>query len=194
MYSNRVFITGTSSGLGKFLATKFTEKGHTVIFHNGRADFDLRDEEQIKLLAEKVVESRANVLVNNAAIICPGTELQKYSVELINDMVNVNLRAPILLTYYLLPYLTDIININSMVGLEVKKNRTLYSATKWGLRGFSNSLKEELGGINVLDVYPTNIKTTPDKENAMEAEDVVENIYQAFMSKKQELILDGRKL
>ena len=193
MYSSRVFITGTSSGLGKFLAAKFTDKGHAVIFHNGHADFDLRNEDQIRLLAEKVVESIANVLINNAAIICPGTELQEYSVELINDMINVNLRAPILLTYYLLPYLTDVININSMVGLEVKKNRTLYSATKWGLRGFSNSLKQELEEINVLDVYPTNIKTTPEKENAMEVENVVEEIYQAFVTKEQELILDGRK-
>ena len=108
-------------------------------------------------------------------------------------MIDVNLTAPILLTYHLQSYLTDIININSMVGLEIKSPRTLYSATKWGLRGFSQSLKQENKNINILDVYPTNIKTSPDKENAMDVEFVVNSIYNSFNQKQQELILDGRK-
>ena len=45
-----------------------------------------------------------------------------------------------------------------MVGLEHKKYRTLYSSSKWGLRGFSESYKETKN-LNVLDVYPSNIKT-----------------------------------
>ena len=79
-----------------------------------------------------------------------------------------------------------------MVGLEVKAPRTLYSATKWGLRGFSNSLKKENNNIKILDVYPTNIKTTPDRQNAMELNFVVESIYQSFIKNKEQLILDGR--
>jgi short-subunit dehydrogenase len=80
-----------------------------------------------------------------------------------------------------------------MVGLEVKSPRTLYSATKWGLRGFAQSLKEENKNVNVLDVYPTNIKTTPDRQNAMDVNFVVDNIYNSFLNKEQTLILDGRK-
>ena len=79
-----------------------------------------------------------------------------------------------------------------MVGLEIKAPRTLYSATKWGLRGFSNSLKKE-SNLSVLDVYPTNIKTTPDRANAMDIDMVVDEIYSAFIEEKEELILDGRK-
>ena len=79
-----------------------------------------------------------------------------------------------------------------MVGLEYKKPRTLYSATKWGLRGFSNSLKLETSQMNILDVYTTNIKTTPERENALDANYVVNNIYEAFLKKESELILDGR--
>jgi short-subunit dehydrogenase len=108
-------------------------------------------------------------------------------------MIDVNLTSPILLTFYLLDQLTDVININSMVGLEIKPSRTLYSATKWGLRGFAQSLKEENKNTNILDVYPTNIKTTPDKQNAMDVDFVVDNIYDSFLNKKQTLILDGRK-
>ena len=42
--------------------------------------------------------------------------------------------------------------------MEIKKNRTLYSATKWGMRGFFNSLKTN-SSAKVLDVYPSNIQT-----------------------------------
>ena len=80
-----------------------------------------------------------------------------------------------------------------MVGLEVKSPRTLYSSTKWGLRGFSNSLKKENSKLTILDVYPTNIRTTPDRQNAMDIEMVVGEIYSSFMSGETELILDGRK-
>ena len=55
--------------------------------------------------------------------------------------------------------MSDIININSMIGLEPREKRTLYSASKFGLRGFSESLKLESKDLNILDVYPTNIKT-----------------------------------
>ena len=71
-----------------------------------------------------------------------------------------------------------------MVGLEVKTPRTLYSATKWGLRGFSNSFKKE-SSVKVLDVYPTNIKTTPDRNNAMDIDWVVDKIYNAFIDPKE---------
>ena len=97
-----------------------------------------------------------------------------------------------MLCLLLIKQLSDIININSMVGLEIKKPRTLYSATKWGLRGFSNSLKLEKEYLNVLDVYPTNIRTTPERENAMDAEMVVDKIYQSYCNKEEQLILDGR--
>ena len=107
-------------------------------------------------------------------------------------MIDVNLRAPVLLSFLLKDGLTNIININSMVGLEVKKNRTLYSATKWGLRGFSNSLESEQDLIKVLSVYPTNIKTNPEMTNAMEIDYVVQSIYDAFLEGKSNLVLDGR--
>ena len=80
-----------------------------------------------------------------------------------------------------------------MVGLEIKPLRTMYSATKWGLRGFSQSLKSENKNISILDVYPTNIKTTPDRQNAMDVDYVVNSIYNSFINKDETLILDGRK-
>ena len=80
-----------------------------------------------------------------------------------------------------------------MVGLEVKKHRTLYAASKWGLKGFSDSLKLESNECKILDVYPTNIKTWPDRENAMDMEFVLDKINNAVINGASELIIDGRK-
>jgi short-subunit dehydrogenase len=189
-----VLITGSSSGLGKHLVDKFKSKGHKVIEHNGRKDHDLTILKDIYKLAMKAREYDVKILINNAAVTCPSIKLEDYSIELIQNMIDVNLKAPIMLSYLLIYELDNIININSMVGLEIKQPRTLYSATKWGLRGFSNSLKAENEKIEILDVYPTNIKTTPDRENAMDVQMVVDKIYDAYTSKETDLILDGRRL
>tara|TARA_R100001082_G_scaffold33104_1_gene17177 strand:+ start:508 stop:1089 length:582 start_codon:yes stop_codon:yes gene_type:complete len=187
-----VLITGASSGLGIHLAKKFEENGHPVFRHNGRKDYNLADVDDVQRLAFEAISEGVEVLVNNAAIVCPNILLNDYTTTQICDMIEVNLKAPILLTHYLLPYVKNVININSMVGLEVKQPRTLYSATKWGLRGFSNSLKKENSSAVFLDVYPTNIKTTPDRENAMDVDMVVDEIYKAYTLDESELILDGR--
>lgn len=190
----KILITGCSSGLGGYLVNKFESEGHNVLQHLGKKHYDLSDISYVKKLANYAIDFQVDTLINNAAIVCPNLLLSEYQEDLIVKMLDVNLKAPILLTYYLQSYLSDIININSMVGLECKKNRTLYSATKWGLRGFSNSMKLENSKINILDVYTTNIKTTPHKENALEVDYVVNSIYQAFENKESQLILDGRKL
>ena len=187
-----VLITGTSRGLGIFLKNKFSAEGHHVLCHNGKKDFDISNIEHIEKLAALAIENNVTVLVNNAAIGCPNITFEKYNLKQINDMIDVNLRAPILLSYLLIDQLNAIININSMVGLEVKNPRTIYSATKWGLRGFSNSFKQENELLNVLDVYPTNIKTTPDRINAMDPTMVAQKIYESYCNKEQKLILDGR--
>ena len=187
-----ILITGASSGLGRFLSNKFKSQGHKVLEHMGRQQYNLNNLEHIHSLAEDAKKENVSVLINNAAIVCPSIPFEQYDINSIESMLNVNLKAPIILSLLLIKQLSDIININSMVGLEIKKPRTLYSATKWGLRGFSNSLKLEKEYLNVLDVYPTNIRTTPERENAMDAEMVVDKIYQSYCNKEEQLILDGR--
>ena len=54
-------------------------------------------------------------------------------------------------------------------------------------------LKKEETNIKILDVYPTNIKTWPERENAMEIDFVLNKIYEAMINGETELILDGRK-
>jgi short-subunit dehydrogenase len=190
----RVLITGQNKGLGKGLLNKFINEGHYVMHHGGSKHVDLSNTKELISFSQAAKDEGIDVLINNAAIVCPNIEFEKYSIEQIKSMIDVNLTAPIILSHMLANQLKHIININSMVGLEVKSPRTLYSATKWGLRGFSNSLKKENKNINVLDVYPTNIKTDPSRQNAMELDFVINEIYNAFVQQKQDLILDGRKL
>ena len=208
---NKVLITGASAGLGWYLAQEFARQGHELLLHGRNIEklqelknkigngaefcvYDLALQSDVIKLAEFAVQKNVKILVNNAGVTCPSKELKDLDLQKINDMIDVNLKAPIILTKLMLPTLSDVININSMSGRESRKNRSLYAASKWGLRGFSQSMKLELEGINVLDFYPTNMRTWPERENAMEIDFVTAKIYEAYKNKEQELILDGRKL
>ena len=166
--------------------------GHRVIGHHGHRDIDLSNISNVIKLSERAIESGVDFLINNAAIICPAIPFPDYSESQITDMINVNLTAPILLIHQLYDNLKGIININSMVGLETKRMRTMYSASKWGLRGFSNSLKTECSDKNILDVYPTNMRTWPNRPDSQDAEECALKIYNSFMRGDDNLILDGR--
>jgi len=209
---NKVLITGASNGLGWYLAQEFARQGHEILLHGRNEEklielknkigdaaeiyvCDLRDQQQVIKLAEVAIEKNVKILVNNAGVTCPGKSLGDLDLRLINDMIDTNLKAPIILTKFMLSSVSDVININSMSGRESRKNRSLYAASKWGFRGFSQSFKQELlEQINVLDFYPTNMKTWPERENAMEIDFVTSKIYEAYKNKEQELILDGRKM
>lgn len=193
MNQPRVLVTGASSGLGSHLVRYFEKKGHEVFSHLGKSHFDFSDTQNIDKFLSEARGFSPSILINNAAITCPNKELNQYTAEEITRMISVNLTVPILLVHGMLDQLSDVININSMVGLEIKPKRTLYSATKWGLRGFSQSFQEENQRIHMLDVFPTNIKTSPEKQNAMDIEFVLSKIYEAYLKKEKRLVLDGRK-
>ena len=213
MSLDKVLITGSSGGLGNHLAYYYSEKGHEILLH-GRNEkklieiqnainkkgsnakyivADLSDQKDIELLCNKAIQENIKILINNAGIVCPGLPLHELSQENIETMIHVNLIAPIKIINSLINNVDHVININSMVGLEAKKNRSLYAASKWGLKGFSECLKKEEIIFKILDVYPTNIKTWPERENAMDLDFVLKSIYGAMINNKKELILDGRE-
>lgn len=190
---DKILITGANSRLGKHLVNIFEEKGHAVMSHNGKAHFNLEYPNDVYNLGLNAKEFGVNVIINNAAITCPGKTLSELTSTDITRMIAVNLTAPILLINQLSSCLTHVININSMVGLEIKANRTIYSASKWGLRGFSQSFKKENHKITTLDVYPTKIKIDSSDEYGLDVYDVVQKIYTAYESKSESLVLDGRE-
>jgi len=215
-----VLITASSKGLGKAIAEIFAENKYDIIIHGRDVEKtketknelvqrgvnvytvlgDLRKEETLEALCTQAKDRSISVLVNNAAIPCCGKPLEELNEEYILENLEVNLIAPIKLARRIYSLFLDkgsgvIININSIVGLEPKKFRSVHSASKWGLRGFSNSLRieAETRNIRVISVYPTRIKTVSEFTYGMEPRDVAQKIYDAYKSKGlDELVIDGR--
>jgi len=207
--SKPVLITGSSRGLGMYLAKKFDEEGHNVILTGrNKKDLklvqsqlknnsvivvgDLKDDLDLQIITSISIDNNVSILVNNAGVVCPGLSIESLEIKTITEMIDVNLRSPIILTKLLYDKVDDIININSMVGLEPKKYRTIYGSTKSGLKGFSDSLRLE-SDKNIVDVYPTRIQTYPERENCMDIDFVCDKIYESYSKKlNKDLILDGR--
>jgi short-subunit dehydrogenase len=103
---------------------------------------------------------RIDILVNNAGVVTGG-RLDEIDKEDIGRMVGVNVWAPLRLTQLVLPYMRErrsgaIINISSMAGRMGIPYYAPYCASKYAMRGFSESLRREVkpDGIHVMGVYP----------------------------------------
>ena len=101
-----------------------------------------------------------DALVANAALPASG-ELTSFSPEEIDRALAVNLRAPIMLARLLAPALTargsgQLVFVSSLSGKAAGPHSSLYSATKFGLRGFALGLRQDLAehGVGVSCVYP----------------------------------------
>lgn len=207
-----VLITGSSKGLGSDLAFHFAKQGYNIFLHGRNKknlnnissnlkkldikikvfECDFLDKYDFKNFCQKLQSYEIEILINNAGMGCQNTSLDKLSFDYIHDMIEVNLKAPIILIKSLQKNLKNIININSMSGLESRKFRAIYSSSKTGLKAFSDCFQKEDHEIHVLDVFPTNIKTQPGQLNAMEVEYVSDKIYKSFIKKDTKLVLDGR--
>jgi len=215
-----VLITGSAKGLGRELALVFAGNDYNIILQD-RDRKSLREiEREIKktgvdckvvfgdLKSKKTLDDlykiskkeKVSLLINNAGIHCPGLPLEKLDDKKIDDLLLVNLMAPVKLTQRIYSLFMElkrgsIINMNSLSGMENHKFRTVYCASKWGLRGFADTLRIEAkkNNIRILDVYPSRIKTRKEFKEGMEPGDVAKKIYKTFKNTKSDkLILDDR--
>jgi NADP-dependent 3-hydroxy acid dehydrogenase YdfG len=160
-------ITGASSGIGAATARALAADGYRVALLARRVDriqaladelgdgavaieADVTDRDALVAAADRVAQEfgRLDVLVNNAGIMLLGP----FSAEQRADyrrMVEVNLLGAITATEVFLDQLTDggggdIVNISSVAGRTARAGNGVYAATKWGLNGWSESLRREL--------------------------------------------------
>ncbi len=126
---------------------------------------DLRDRNIIPQI-EKLLESRhVELLINNAGIIQPGT-LNDLTWSDVESQIDVNFRSTLLITQALARQMVKrksgkILNIISQGALVPMRGSSVYSATKFGLRGFFQALALELRplGIQVSSIFPAGVNT-----------------------------------
>jgi short-subunit dehydrogenase len=172
----RVLLTGASGGIGNAIARALWERGAHVLLTGRRAEAleelaadlgadrvevlvaDLADRDPVAALPGRA--GRVDVLVANAALPASG-DLGSFSLAEIDRSLDVNLRAPVFLAHALLPAMLErdsghLVFVSSLSGKIAQGGGSIYSATKFGLRGFGMSLHDELHGTGVgaTTVFP----------------------------------------
>jgi 3-hydroxy acid dehydrogenase/malonic semialdehyde reductase len=181
-----VLVTGASSGIGAAIARQQLERGCRVICLALRRDeleatfagageaavllpLDLSATATILPALEALPDELHSVdaLVNCAGIDAGGASpFHEVAPETIVATIAVNLTALMLVTRFVLPAMRrndagDIVNIGSILGHRAGDNMCAYSATKYGVRGFSEALRHDLRTtkVRVSEVVPGTVKT-----------------------------------
>ena len=199
----KVLVTGSSDGIGRSITLSLLNSGAKVIgLARDHSKFNPETKNYIKYITDfsneeillntiaKIIKDHKDLdcLVSNAGFGKFGT-LETFSTKEINDFIFTNLTSHMILTNKILPHLKkirkgNIIFIGSESALKGGKNGSLYSAAKFGLRGFSQSIREEScsKNIHVSLINPGMVRTSffnnldfmpgEDKSNAIEPDDI----------------------
>ena len=169
-----VIITGGSEGVGAATARAFAKAGaNLVLAARGKKKLEhiadeLRGKTRVEIFAMDVVDADAcanlfkkaqfefgtvHILVNNAGYHVRGP-VETIDADDHGRMIDVNLRAPIVLSRLALPYIRDsgggaIINVASLAGRTPVAGAAAYSASKFGLRAFTFALAEEVSDVPI---------------------------------------------
>ena len=183
-----ILVTGASSGIGAATARHFGQQGYRVAMAARRVDrleaiaqeicaggeealpieADLSHLDEIREMVRTTLDhyGQIDVLLNNAGFGRLGWLEDLDPIEDIQGQLQVNLVAAIQTAREVLPSMIarragHIINMGSMAGLAATPTYTVYAASKFGLRGFSEALRREVGvyGIHVSVLYPGGVRT-----------------------------------
>jgi short-subunit dehydrogenase len=162
----RVLLTGASGGIGQVIARGLAARGARLLVSGRRVDAlkalaaelgaavlpaDLSEPAAPETLAREA--GHVDVFVSNAALPADG-QIEDYTPEQIDRALDVNLRAPIFLARALAPAMVErgrghIVLMSSIGGIATTPGSALYSATKFGVRGFGLALRQDLRGTDV---------------------------------------------
>jgi short-subunit dehydrogenase len=236
MQGKVIIITGGSSGIGRALAFEFGRRG-SKIFITGRNEGELlktkaeleaagisaaclvadvsREEDNRQMAAGALrVFGRIDVLINNAGISMRAL-FEDVDPAVIRQIMEINFFGAVYATRFCLPEIKknrgSVVGISSIAGYRGLPARSGYSASKFALNGFLESLRTELlkEGVHVLTACPgftaSNIRrraltkdgaaqgASPlDEGKVMTAEAVAAHVYRAVAKRKREIVLTAQ--
>ncbi|MBC8005438.1 MAG: SDR family oxidoreductase [Verrucomicrobia bacterium] len=231
MKNKVVVITGASSGIGRALAKEFAALGsklslaarRTELLEELRAELpnteilitttDVSNENDCRNLMEQTIQrfGQIDVLINNAGISMRAL-FEEVDLKVIRQLMDVNFYGTVYCSKYALPHLLktkgSLVGVISIAGYVGLPGRTGYSASKFAMRGFLDTVRIEnlKKGLHVLVAAPgftasevrqaalTNDGThqgeTPrDESKMMSSEECARHIVRAIVKRKRELIL-----
>jgi acetyl esterase/lipase/short-subunit dehydrogenase involved in D-alanine esterification of teichoic acids len=181
-----VALTGAGSGIGRALALDLSERGYALALADRDAAslaetaqligdgtkvtthvLDVAQRTAVEAFAADVLREhrRVDVLINNAGVSIGG-DVAELSIEEIEWLMNINFWGTVYGVKAFLPALqrsgdATIVNLSSVFGLYAPPGQSAYAASKFAVRGFTESLREELRGtgVHVITVHPGGIKT-----------------------------------
>jgi short-subunit dehydrogenase len=232
-------ITGAASGIGAALAANLAAKGCHLALSDRNAEglaavadalsgvtvsqhvLDVSDAEALAALPEAVLDThgKVTVLVNNAGVALGGT-FDQVTLADFAWLFDINFWAPVRLTKAFMYALqrepaAHIVNVSSLFGLVAPPGQAAYCASKFAIRGFSESLRHELLGtpVSLTVVHPGGVRTAiaanarvpqgVDPEEARAAakefekllvtkpEDAAEQIAKAILARQKRLLIGG---
>lgn len=228
-----VIVTGASSGIGLACAKEFASKGFAVVMaarnieklgeieqqiKAGNPDVcsfkaDVSKEEDCKALIDSTISrfGRIDVLINNAGISMRAL-FKDLDLKVLHSLMDTNFWGTVYCTKYALPYILSakgsVVGVSSIAGFMGLPGRTGYSASKFAMQGFLETIRVEhlKEGLHVMIVAPgftaSNIRysaltakgtaqgETPRKEEKMmTSEEVASYIYKGVIKRKRLVVL-----
>ncbi len=183
--SNHIVVTGCSQGLGKALIEGVIDAGHTVSGcarsaekilslteqHGPDHSFsavDVSDSAQVYAWANECLEKHgpADLVINNAAIINPNSNMWEVDDEQWSQLVDINIKGVFYVCKAFLPSMIQqnhgvVVNISSGWGRSASADVATYCCSKWAVEGLTRSLAQELpSGVAAIPLNPGIIHTT----------------------------------
>ncbi len=178
-------ITGASRGIGRAIALELAKDNYFLALCSRNkknleklgselkqindsfilSSFDIREENKVAQFIREIVKKadKINILINNAGI-ASVSKIEDTEVDNWDEIIDTNLKSTFLMVKHCLPNMSDgdqIINIGSNASKIGFPNWSAYCASKFGVLGFTNALREEVRGrgIRVSAVLPGPTKT-----------------------------------